>query len=170
MATTFGTFGDPFEASPGLWGPWYSTYFPLGQLARHLSPSLVDRTSWEHQVDLGGSIVMGLPPHGWLIREHLMKIDELGVYLHLWNLHIYVYIYMAEISCNNNHILGIDIPVLDKLKKTALRRTICIKSRRDFTNRTHVGGHNGKQLGRTPVNPKRKFPLSPGGSFHLAIG
>jgi hypothetical protein len=60
---------------------------------------------------------MGLPPHGWLIREHLMKIDELGVYLHLWNLHIYVYIYMAEISCNNNHILGIDIPVLDKLKK-----------------------------------------------------
>ena len=67
-------------------------------------------------------------------------------------IYMYIYICVSEISCNNHHNLGIDIPVLDKLKKSALRRKNCIKSRRDFTNRTHVGGHNVRGCTNQPAD------------------
>ena len=71
----------------------------------------------------------------------------------------YIYIYMSEISCNNHHNLGIDISQFQTNSKNR-RSGAKFASSRGGISPTELTW-DGKQLGRTPVNPKRKFPLSP---------
>ena len=40
------------------------------------------------KLDMGVSIVMGVPQNGWFIVENLLKIDDLGVTPISGNLHI----------------------------------------------------------------------------------